>query len=105
MDKKFLVDEKIPCGNRLNVSSTHFFIGLVKHMSSKNIHITESELSRACDYIVRQFTAHSWWPTEQPGEAKREFDLMKGSATSLNVWCEKWLDAGQCKELEKSIRA
>lgn len=73
-------------------------------MTSKKIHITEAELSRAGNYIANQFTAHSWWPTEQPGEAKREFDLMKGSAASLNAWCEKWLDAGQCKKLEKALR-
>jgi len=74
-------------------------------MTSKKVNITEAELSQACDYIAQQFAAHSWWPTEQPGEAKREFDLMKGSATALNVWCERWLDAGQCKKLEKALRA
>lgn len=82
-----------------------FFVGLVSHMAAKNISITESELSRARDYIAGQFSAHSWWPTEQPGEARREFDLMKGSAAGLNVWCERWLDAGQCKKLEKALRA
>ncbi len=74
-------------------------------MTSKNINITEAELSKACDYIAQQFAAHSWWPKEQPGEAKREFDLMKSSVTALNVWCERWLDAGQCKKLEKALRS
>lgn len=74
-------------------------------MSSKNIHITESELSKACAYIDQQFASHGWWPKEQPGEARREFDLMKGSAAGLNAWCEKWLDTGQCRKLEKSLRA
>jgi hypothetical protein len=74
-------------------------------MTSKNIRITEAELPRACDYIARQFAAHSWWPTEQPGEAKREFDLMKGNAIALTAWCEKWLDVGQCNKLEKALRA
>jgi hypothetical protein len=74
-------------------------------MASKSIHITEAELARARDYIAGQFSAHSWWPAEQPGEARREFDLMKGSAASLNVWCERWLDAGQAKKLEKTLRA
>jgi hypothetical protein len=73
-------------------------------MTSKKIHITDAELSRARDYIAGQFIAHGWWPREQPGEAKREFELMKGSAGSLNVWCERWLDAGQAKKLEKSLR-
>ncbi|HEY8036373.1 MAG TPA: hypothetical protein VIF37_12400 [Methylobacter sp.] len=74
-------------------------------MNSKKIDLTESDLSKACDYIVKQFAAHSWWPSEQPSEAKREFDLMKGCATALNVWCERWLDDGQCKKLEKEIRS
>jgi hypothetical protein len=82
-----------------------YFIGWVNGMTSKNVNITEAELSRARDYIDSQFSAHSWWPTEQPGEARREFDLMKGSAAGLNVWCERWMDAGQCKKLEKALRA
>ena len=53
-------------------------------MTSKNLNIKENELPKACDYIAQQFAANSWWPCEQPGEAKREFDLMKGSPTGLN---------------------
>jgi hypothetical protein len=74
-------------------------------MNSKNIAITDAELSKACDHISKQFAAHSWWPCEQPGEAKREFDLMKGSTTALNIWCERWLDTGQCQKLEKALRS
>ncbi|GEM_PF-424114 len=83
----------------------HFLIAMVNFMNSKKIVITESDLPKACNYIAKQFAAHSWWPSEQPGEAKREFDLMKDSATALNVWCERWLDAGQCKKMEKEIRS
>lgn len=72
-------------------------------MNSKKIELKEAELPKACEHISRQFAAHSWWPCEQPGEAKREFNLMKGSATALNVWCERWLDVQQCKKLEKSL--
>jgi hypothetical protein len=78
---------------------------MVNHMNSKNIKVTEAELSKACDYIIKQFAAYSWWPREQPGEAKREFDLMKNSATALNEWCERWLDAWQCQKLEKTLRS
>jgi len=74
-------------------------------MNSKKTHLTEADLTQACNYIAQQFAAHSWWPTEQPGEAKREFDLMKGSASALNAWCERWLDAGQCKKMEKELRS
>ena len=78
---------------------------MVNHMNLKKIDIKETELSNACDHISKQFAAHSWWPCEQPGEAKREFNLMKGSATALNVWCERWLDAQQYQKLKNSIRS
>ncbi|MEQ1638636.1 MAG: hypothetical protein ABL903_18380 [Methylococcales bacterium] len=65
--------------------------------------INASDLTRAQNYIQRQFDTRSWWPKEQPELAKHEFNLMQHDATALNVWCEKWLDAGQCKKLEKSI--
>jgi hypothetical protein len=74
-------------------------------MNSKKINLKESDLPKARDYIAKQFAAHSWWPSEQPVKAQREFDLMKGSATALNVWCERWLDDGQCKKLEKELRS
>lgn len=80
-------------------------ITLENPIPSKNIDLTEAELYKVCDYISQQFAAHSWWPREQPGEAKREFDLMKGSVAALNVWCARWLDAGQCQKLEKALRS
>lgn len=70
-------------------------------MNSKKIDLQEQHLSAACEHIQQQFATHSWWPTAQPAEAKREFELMKGSATALNVWCEKWLSADQCQKLSK----
>ena len=81
------------------------FIAMVNLMNSKKIDLTEADLFKAGNYIAKQLAAHSWWPSEQPGEAKREFDLMKGSATALNVWCEGWLDVGQCKKMEKKLRS
>lgn len=66
--------------------------------------ITEAELPAACAYLQNQFAAHSWWPKEQPGQALHEFTLMQGSAASLTVWCEKWLDTGQIRQFEKAIK-
>ncbi|NOU20907.1 MAG: hypothetical protein HOO93_03810 [Methyloglobulus sp.] len=68
------------------------------------MHLQDSEVDVACHYIRRQMDAHSWWPKAQPREAQREFELMCGTALSLNVWCDRWLDEGQCKKLEKSVR-
>ena len=73
-------------------------------MKEHNIEITETELEAACRYLQQQLETHSWWPKEQPGEAKHEFALMKDSAVSLNVWCDRWLDSGQCRSLEKALK-
>jgi len=68
------------------------------------MHLKDSEVDPACHYIRRHLDTYSWWPKEQPGEARREFELMNGTALSLNVWCDRWLDAGQYRKLEKSVR-
>lgn len=54
-------------------------------------------------YKEQQMQAHSWWPKEQPGQARHEYNLMKGNAENLNVWCGRWLDAGQQKQLQKFL--
>ena len=69
------------------------------------MHLSDPEVDAACHYIRRQMETHSWWPKAQPGEAKREFELMCGTALSLNIWCERWLDEGQCKALENCLRS
>jgi hypothetical protein len=66
--------------------------------------ITESEFAAARDYLQKQLEGHSWWPKEQPGQARQEFNVMKANATALNVWCKKWLDSGQLRQLEKAIK-
>jgi hypothetical protein len=66
--------------------------------------ITESDLEAARHYLQQQLETHSWWPKEQPGEARHEFTLMKANAVSLSVWCEKWLDSGQLRQLEKALK-
>ncbi|MDD5461164.1 MAG: hypothetical protein PHG00_05975 [Methylococcales bacterium] len=66
--------------------------------------ITESELEAARHYLQQQLETHSWWPKEQPGKALHEFTLMKDTAVSLNVWCERWLDSGQRRLLEKALK-
>lgn len=67
------------------------------------MNINPTNLISAQHYIQRQLDTHSWWPKEQPEQAKHEFSLMQHDPNALNAWCEKWLDAGQCKKLEKSI--
>lgn len=74
-------------------------------MTSLNLIISDSDLSKACDYIAGQFAAHSWWPRAQPGNAKQEFDLMKDSALGLTVWCRRWLDGGQLLKLKRALRS
>ena len=66
--------------------------------------ITEAELDIARHYLQQQLETHSWWPKEQPGEAKHEFALMKDSAVSLTIWCERWLDSGQQRLLAQALK-
>ncbi|OQK18644.1 hypothetical protein AU255_01050 [Methyloprofundus sedimenti] len=73
-------------------------------MKNNELKITENTLDIACDYVTKQFAAHSWWPKEQPDLAKQEFALMRGNAVAFNVWCERWLDAGQCRQLKAAIK-
>jgi hypothetical protein len=73
-------------------------------MKEHNLKITDTELQAARHYLQQQLETHTWWPREQPGEAKHEFALMKDSAMSLNVWCERWLDSGQLRLLEKALK-
>lgn len=73
-------------------------------MKEYPIKITAAELEVASHYLQTQFEAHSWWPKEQPGEARHEFTLMKDSAVSLTVWCERWLDSGQQRLLAKALK-
>ena len=72
-------------------------------MKDSSIKITEIELEVARHYLQKQLETHSWWPKEQPGEVMHEFTLMKDSAVSLNVWCERWLDSGQQEKLLKAL--
>lgn len=64
-----------------------------------------SDLSKAQDYINKQFATRSWWPKAPPEQAKHEFTLMQHDPAALTLWCEKWLDAGQRRKLKKAINA
>lgn len=68
------------------------------------MNINDTQLASAREYLQKQFEAHTWWPKEQPEQAKYEFKLMNASATTLSIWCEKWLDAGQRRQLEKALK-
>jgi hypothetical protein len=77
--------------------------GVIK-MKKHEMKITETELEAARHYLQQQLETHTWWPKEQPGEAKHEFTLMKDNVISLNVWCERWLDSGQQRLLAKALK-
>lgn len=73
-------------------------------MAKLHITLSESNIQYAREYLQEQFVRHSWWPTEQPGLAQQEFQLMQGSAYALGVWCEKWLNSSQIRQLEKTLQ-
>jgi len=66
--------------------------------------INENNHSAACDYIQKKFDAHTWWPRAQPRLAKQEFNLMKNSTGALKVWCDRWLDSGQLRKLQRALK-
>jgi hypothetical protein len=66
--------------------------------------LSENEWVTARSYIQQQLAAHSWWPKEQPGEARHDFILMQTNANTLSAWCEKWLDAGQMRLLAEVLK-
>ncbi len=68
------------------------------------MHIEPHQLNACCEYIQQQMEKNSWWPTQAPGEAKEQFELMKGSTLGLGQWCERWLDEGQLQKLSDAIR-
>ena len=70
-------------------------------MAKPNSAITENNIQQAREFLQKQFKHHSWWPTEQPGLAKHELDLMHGSVETLGIWCNKWLNSSQLNQLEK----
>jgi hypothetical protein len=76
----------------------------VIEMKKHNTKITDTKLEAACHYLQQQLETHTWWSKEQPGEAKHEFTLMKDNAISLKVWCERWLDSGQQRQLAKVLK-
>ncbi len=73
-------------------------------MNNKYNKVTDANLDLSCQYIETQFAVRSWWPKAQPAIAEREFELMRGSAIALNIWCERWLDLGQVRKLGKAVK-
>ena len=45
-------------------------------MTKKTFSINASNQKVIRDYILKQFTHLSWWPTEGPLEAREEFDAL-----------------------------
>jgi hypothetical protein len=66
--------------------------------------INENNHSAACDYIQEKFHAHTWWPGPQPRLAKQQFNLMKNGTGALEVWCNRWLDSGQQRKLQRILK-
>lgn len=72
-------------------------------MSKQSFAIDASNIEAVKGYIRQQFEQRSWWPTEGPLQAKEDFERMQGSPEHVTEWCEKWLDGGQWRALEKAV--
>ncbi|CAL1238958.1 hypothetical protein [Candidatus Methylocalor cossyra] len=66
--------------------------------------IDAAQVERIQAYVRRQFASLSWWPTEEPLRARQEFEAVGNSPEALAAWCEKWLNAGQRRQLEQHLR-
>ncbi len=73
-------------------------------MSKQKFPIDETNTDAVKIYLKQRFAQLSWWPAEQPAKAKEEFDSLNNSPEALAAWCEKWLDAGQWRQLENAIK-
>jgi hypothetical protein len=71
----------------------------------KKFTLNPSNLAVAREYLRQQMETQSWWPKEQPHLAKEEFLQMQAAPDSLTAWCQKWLNSGQWRQLEKAISA
>lgn len=72
-------------------------------MAKKTFPIEDKNQQQIRDYITKQFSNLSWWPTEGPLQAREEFEALDGSAASLEEWCKAWLDSGQWRQLRVAM--
>jgi hypothetical protein len=73
-------------------------------MSKQAFSIDSANLAAARSYIRQQFAQKSWWPTQGPQQAKEEFERLPETPEALAVWCEKWLDGGQRRQLRIAVQ-
>lgn len=73
-------------------------------MAKQSFQIDASNFEAVKSYIQHQFAWLSWWPTEEPEQAKAQFQRMQANPEQLTQWCEKWLNGGQWRQLKNAIR-
>lgn len=65
--------------------------------------LDNSNFRAAHRYLQEQFRTNSWWPREQPHIAQQELLCLHDRPSALQIWCDKWLDAGQWQQLEHAL--
>lgn len=73
-------------------------------MARASFSIDASNLDAAKAFIRQQFDQLSWWPAQGPHQARAEFDQLPDTADALTLWCEKWLDGGQWRQLRIAVQ-
>lgn len=73
-------------------------------MSRASFPIDAANLDAARAYIRQQFERLSWWPTQEPHQAREEFEQLPDTPEALVRWCEKWLDGGQWRQLKIAVQ-
>lgn len=74
-------------------------------MSKPTFKIDDANMEAVKTYIRLQFSNLSWWPGEEPLQAKEEFDCLQNNSNALIGWCEKWLDSGQWRQLKIAMKS
>lgn len=72
-------------------------------MSRPSFSIDNSNLEAVRKHIRQQFNNLSWWPTQEPLQAKKEFEDMQASPAGLTDWCTKWLDGSEWRQLKRAV--
>jgi len=66
------------------------------------IEVAHLEVVKA--HLQQQFNQLSWWPTEQPWKAQKEFEALPTTPERLTAWCEKWLNGGEWRQLKRAVQ-
>jgi hypothetical protein len=73
-------------------------------MNTPKYPITEADFPLARDDLQRKLTRQPWWWVDHE-QAEKEWFTAKNDRHRLQHWCERWLDEGQWRLLQKAVHS